>query len=93
MTSDGLCVYDTSLGPGLTLYRMWGLAAFYGSRAYNDAELQQIAVDVWNVAEDYSVSVQDAEKGTQHTRNTSFSARCQSGCEYQVFFKADVNMT
>ncbi|VDC00024.1 unnamed protein product [Peniophora sp. CBMAI 1063] len=55
---------------------MWGLAAFYGSRAYNDADLQRVAIDVWNVAENYAVSVQDAMSGTQHTRNTSFDTSC-----------------
>lgn len=60
----------------MTLHRMWGLAAFYGARAYNDTNLKSIAIDVWNVAEKYAVSLQDAASGTQHSRNISFATNC-----------------
>ncbi|VDC00027.1 unnamed protein product [Peniophora sp. CBMAI 1063] len=55
---------------------MWGLAAFYGARAYNDSGLLSLAVDVWNVAQPYYVSVQDGARGTQASRNESFPTNC-----------------
>ena len=62
----------------LTSYRIWGLAAFYGARAYNDTGLLDIATSVWNVAHVYAVSTQDGASGTQHTRNVSFPINCVS---------------
>ncbi|KZV69022.1 hypothetical protein PENSPDRAFT_686733 [Peniophora sp. CONT] len=55
---------------------MWGLAAFYGARAYNDTNLLNIATDAWEVAQPYAVSVQDGATGTQPTRNQSFPIDC-----------------
>ncbi|VDC00026.1 unnamed protein product [Peniophora sp. CBMAI 1063] len=71
---------------------IWGLAAFYGARAYNDTDLLNIAADVWNVAQVYSVSAQDGENGTQHTRNVSFTINCVPNVTSAgaVFWKANV---
>ena len=55
---------------------MWGLAAVYGARAYNDSSLLKEAIAVWNVAYVYAVSVQDGTLGTQDTRNVSFVIDC-----------------
>ncbi|KZV69019.1 hypothetical protein PENSPDRAFT_666027 [Peniophora sp. CONT] len=51
--------------------QMWGLAAFYGARAYNDSGLLELAEGVWNVATVYTVTAQDGASGTQHTRNAA----------------------
>ncbi|KZV69020.1 hypothetical protein PENSPDRAFT_493749 [Peniophora sp. CONT] len=55
---------------------IWGLAAFYGARAYNDSNLLDIAAGVWNVGQAYAVSAQDAASGTHHSRNVSFPVDC-----------------
>ncbi|VDB83070.1 unnamed protein product [Peniophora sp. CBMAI 1063] len=55
---------------------MWGLAAFYGSRAYNDTDLLAIAQGLWNTVQQFVVSAQDAAAGTQHSRNGTFTSHC-----------------
>ncbi|KZV73758.1 hypothetical protein PENSPDRAFT_749801 [Peniophora sp. CONT] len=55
---------------------MWGLAACYSSRAYNDTGMLDVAVQVWDVAQTYLVSEEDGAAGTQQTRNGSFTAHC-----------------
>ena len=60
----------------LQVHRMWGLAAFYGARAYNDTDLRTEATAVWEVANLYTVSVQDGMRGSQSTRNASFPVNC-----------------
>ncbi|KZV62617.1 hypothetical protein PENSPDRAFT_692349 [Peniophora sp. CONT] len=54
----------------------WGLAAFYGSRAYNDSDMLNTALEVWDVATRYSVSPEEGANGTQPTRNVSFPINC-----------------
>lgn len=55
---------------------MWGLAAFYGSRAYNDTDLLIIAEDVWNTVQMFVVTAADAAAGTQKTKTGRFNVHC-----------------
>ncbi|VDC00025.1 unnamed protein product [Peniophora sp. CBMAI 1063] len=55
---------------------MWGLAALYGARAYNDTGLSEAAEGVWNVATQFAVSAEDGDRGYQHSRNVSFTVDC-----------------
>ncbi|KZV69471.1 hypothetical protein PENSPDRAFT_753334 [Peniophora sp. CONT] len=55
---------------------MWGLAAFYGFRAYNASDLLEIAEGVWNTAQTFFVTADEAAKGTHPTKNGSFPANC-----------------
>ncbi|KZV69021.1 hypothetical protein PENSPDRAFT_735605 [Peniophora sp. CONT] len=58
---------------------MWGVAAFYGARAYNDTNLLGLAVGAWNVATLYTVSPQNGTSGTQPKRNVNFPIDCVPG--------------
>ncbi|VDB83068.1 unnamed protein product [Peniophora sp. CBMAI 1063] len=59
---------------------MWALAAFYGWRAYNDAALQDIAVEVWNqVQASVVVNQTISDSGTLQTKdNSTFETGCSS---------------
>ncbi|KZV69018.1 hypothetical protein PENSPDRAFT_493617 [Peniophora sp. CONT] len=56
----------------------WGLAAIYGYRAYNDTDLLNTAIVVWDVVTPYSVSQSEGANGTQHMRSVSFPVNCVS---------------
>ncbi|KZV69472.1 hypothetical protein PENSPDRAFT_753335 [Peniophora sp. CONT] len=71
---------------------MWGLSAFYGSRAYNDTNLLNTAIFIWSSVQTYVVNAQDAASGTHPTKNGTFSPSCLSNANYTsagaVFWKA-----
>ncbi|VDC04448.1 unnamed protein product [Peniophora sp. CBMAI 1063] len=69
--------FDSRLQQNLTTDPlMWGLAAYYASRAYNDTDLLGTAVHVWDITQAYLVSDEDGAAGSQHTRNGSFVPHC-----------------
>ena len=66
---------------------MWALAAFYGSRAYNDTGLLAIAEGIWNSVQAYVVTADDAATGKQPSKNVTFPVHCianSDGAWYQM---------
>ncbi|KZV69502.1 hypothetical protein PENSPDRAFT_482236 [Peniophora sp. CONT] len=66
---------------------MWGLAAFYGARAYNDTGLLATSISVWSLVQQYVVDDQDTASGTQPTdKNGTFRTNCSSNINAGAVF-------
>ncbi|VDB83069.1 unnamed protein product [Peniophora sp. CBMAI 1063] len=93
--SSHLAFFDSQLPRNVTSDPlMWGLAAYYGARAYNDTVLLDTSKSIWSSVQTYVVSAQNGASGTQATKNGTFSASCLSNSNYTsagaVFWQATI---
>ena len=65
-------------------HRIWGLAAIYSYRAYQEQPFMDSAIEVWEMFNPWAITTDDATAGAHPMKTMHFRSQCNNSGKLEV---------